>query len=193
MRYLLCALVVVLPAASFSQDTSKDAELYPLRKGSKWTYKSGTDNVEVVVKDVAKVEKEDVYEMVTSINNTPMAAEHVVVRKDGVYRVKIGGLEVKPPMLFLKFPVKKGESWQVASAVGPENLGGKLTIGETKVKWDNKDVDAITVTGPEMTANGQKMSLSYTFVKDVGMFATSATIGGAKLELTLTKYEPGKD
>jgi hypothetical protein len=191
---LLCAAVLLGPVCA--QELPKEASLYPLRKGAKWTYKSGDTIVEVAVTKAEKLEKDDVFELITSINNAQVASENIAVKPDGLYRVKVGGIEVKPPMPLLKFGGKKGDTWKIASAIGTssETMTGEFARGETKVTWgDKKDLPAVTVIGAKMTANGQPVSLSYTFLDGVGPVAQSATLGTSTMTLTLTKYDPPKE
>jgi hypothetical protein len=196
MKSLLSLVsAAVLFAPSLAQDPKPipPVPAYPLKVGSKWTYKSGADTLEVSVKGVEKVEKEDVYELVTSRNGTPEANEHVVVKDDGVYRVKVAGVAVKPPLCFLKTKLKKGESWDVSSQLsGAETLAGKFTLGEAKVKYKDKEINTITVTGIDMLANSQKISLTYYFAENIGLVKQEATIAGAKITLELQKDEIAK-
>jgi hypothetical protein len=194
MRGLLSVfcLAVLIESAS-AQDTTKDQALYPLKKGAKWTYKSNKGTIEVSVKGTMKIGMDEAFELETRFDGTPQAVEFVAVRPDGLYRVKVGTVEVKPALQFLKFPVKKGESWMVTSAYGPETITGKFTIGETEVDWNKEKKKAITVSSTEMTANGQKVSLEYTFVEGIGLFAQTSSLMGMQAKLELIKYEAPKD
>jgi hypothetical protein len=195
MRHRLTALAVVLACglvAGQQPTPAMPTPLYPLKVGNKWTYTAGKDSIELLVKGVEKVDKEDVYELVTSRNGTPEANEHVVVREDGVYRTRVAGMKVTPPMRLLKLPVKKGETWDVNSQVGMEKLAGKLTFDEGEVMWMGKPTKATIVKGVDMTANGQKMSLAYYFVENVGMVRQAATFAGATVTLELKMFEGAK-
>ncbi len=192
---LCCVAVLLYPVCA--QDPTKDG-LYPLKIGAKWTYKSGTDTIEVVVKKTEKLNKDDkgeaeAFVLETSIAGATVASEHIAVRTDGLYRVKVGGVLVTPPVQFLKLPAKKDESWAINSRVGPEKLEGKFTTGESEVEWNKEKKKAITVSGPDMMANGQKLSVTYTFVEGVGLFAQTASLANIQVKLDLVKYEPSKE
>jgi hypothetical protein len=210
MKYLLslcCAVLFVsLPRAQDATKPAPPPALYPLKEGSKWVYTSGKDSIEVTVKGKEKEGMEDVYELVTSRNGVPEANEHIVVRADkdhvGVYRVKVAGVKVTPELCFLKVPVKEGEKvkpWKVSSLLGPEKLEGEFTLGEEEIELavkDKKDKEkkkAVTVSGSDMLANGQKMSLKYYFVKNMGLVRQEASLAGSKkVTLEFKDYEPAK-
>jgi hypothetical protein len=197
---VLCAVVLLGPARA--QDVTKDTNLYPLKKGSKWTYNAGTDTVLVLVKESKKVGMDEEFELETSVGGMPVASEHIIVKPEGVFRVKVGNVAVVPPVLFLKLPAKNkegkptGESWTVNSKVGSDTLSGKFTIGGEEItieKPAKTKYQTITVSGPELLANGQKMKLTYYFAENMGMVKQVASIAGVDVVLELLKYEPGKD
>jgi hypothetical protein len=207
MKFLLSlACAVLLAPLSPGQDTTKPPAppaLYPLKVGNKWTYTSGKDTIEVVVKGTEKIDKEEAYELVTSRNGMPDANEHVVVRADkagvGVYRIKVAGVAVNPPLCFLKVPAKKGdkvEPWTVNSTLGSEKLEGKFTLDEQEIEITVKDKKekkkAVTVSGPDMLANGQKMSLKYYFVENIGLVRQEASLAGVKVVLEYKDHELAK-
>lgn len=166
--------------------------LYPLKVGNKWTYKSGPDTIEVTIKGVEKLDMENAYELVTTRNGTPEANEHIVLRADGVFRVKVAGVKAVPPIRFLKLPIKKGDTWDIVSQVGTEKLSGKFTLEEGEVLWMGKMTKATVVKGIDLMANGQKMTLMYYFIENVGLARQVATFAGATITLELNKFEAGK-
>jgi len=191
MRGLLSlfCLSVLLGSVS-AQDQA--LPLYPLKKGAKWTYKSNKGNVEVTVTGTEQVDKEDTFKLETRFDGM-VATENIAVRKDGLYRVKVGADLAKPALMLLKTPAKKGDSWAISSAIGPETLTGKFTVGETEVDWNKEKKKAITVTGSDMTANGKKLTLAYTFLENVGLFTQTMSLEGVEVKLELIKYDPPKE
>src|SRR5262249_26844258 len=126
-----------------------------------------------------------------------VASEHVVVRKDGVYRCAVAGQEVKPALCFLRLPAKKGEKWNVDSTIGGERVTGAFEEGEEEVPVaydkDKKKVKAVTSAAKELIVNNQRMALTYYFAPGVGMVKQVANLAGAVVTLELVKYEPPKD
>jgi hypothetical protein len=195
-----------------AQDATKQT-LYPLKEGNKWTYTTGKDKetIEVTVKGKEKVGTDEAYELVTSRNGTVEATEQVVVKTEkgqvGVYRVKVGGVTVTPPLCFLKIPARKGDKyekvdpWEVSSFLGPmggEKIEGKFTLSETEIEVKVKDKKepekkkAFKVSGEDMKANGQNLSLAYWFVENIGLVRQEATLAGVKVKLELSDYTLAK-
>jgi hypothetical protein len=192
MRALLILVCLALPLTGQQPPPMPgETPYFPLKKGAKWTYRAGPDTVVVTVKDVKKfgTNMEDAYELETTAGGAPQATELIVPRADGLYRVQINNTAVEPPVCFLKLPVKKDNSWNVDSKMGNETLKGKFVSGEEEITVGGTKYKTVTVTGHEMLANGQKMSLVYYFAEKVGMVKLAADLGGVKVTLEL---EPEK-
>jgi len=200
---LLCAAGLALPAAAQQPappvpGVAQPTPYYPLKKGTRWTYKAGTDVVAVEVGDTRKVGTDDATELKTSVGGVKVADELVAVRADGVYRLAVNGQPVVPALCFLKLPIKKGESWAFDTKIGPamgatappETLKGKFTLSEEEVAaGDKKYPKAVKVSGQDLLANGQKMSLTYWFAENVGMVKQSAELSGVTIVLELVNFE----
>jgi hypothetical protein len=197
------AVVFVVLAATAgaraADDKPEETPYYPLKVGNKWTYKSGEIKITVQVTKFEDVNKQNcaVLEMSGGNIKSPLVEKVAVTTNDGVYgvyRYVAAGQEVKPPVLVLKLPPKKDDTWKVNSMVGPEKLTGSFMTGEVaelKV-LDKTYKNVVTVTGADFDANGQKLSLTYYFAKDVGMIKQTIKVGGGDVVLELDKFEPGK-
>jgi hypothetical protein len=179
-----------------ADDKPLETPYYPLKVGNKWTYKAGdATKITVQVTKFEEVNKQNL--AVLELTGGPAKSalvEKVAVKADGVYRYVAADKEVKPELRFLALPPKKDQTWDVMAMVGPEKLKGTFKSGE----MDELKVPAgtyknvVTVTGTEFEANGQKLSMTYYFAKDVGMIKQTIKIGGTEVVLELEEFVPGK-
>jgi hypothetical protein len=127
------------------------------------------------------------------VKDKSQSFEDVSVTKEGVYRNTFEGKEAMPPVLFLKLPPKKDETWKVDSKVGGESVKGTFkNNGEETVKVTAGEYKAWVVTSQDLEANGVKMSVTYYFAEKVGMVKQLVEVSGQKIVIELEKYEPGK-
>jgi hypothetical protein len=175
---------------------------YPTKKGTKWTYKAGNETIVVEIKDLKKFDANDQVELETRVGGVVVGTEHVFIKSDskgddkpnGLYRVAVANTGLNPGLLFLKLPPRKGQSWVVNSKLGSEEVSGKFTSGEEKgVKVPAGTYDTITVSAPDLLAQGKKMSLAYFFAENVGLVKQVAKYEGVEVVLELVKYEPAKE
>jgi hypothetical protein len=200
---LLCAAGVALPAPAQQPvppvpGVVQPTPYYPLKKGTKWSYKAGTDVVVVEVGDTKKIGTDDATELKTSVGGVKVGDELVAVRADGVYRLAVNGQPVVPALCFLKLPIKKGDSWAFDMKIGPpmgaaapqETLKGKFTLSEETATVGGKKYEkAVKVTGQDLLANGQKMNLTCWYAENVGMVKLSAELSGVPIGLELVNFE----
>jgi len=164
---------------------------FPLKPKTKWTYKVQDQNIEVVVAGTEKVGTDECTKVDTLVNGKVVASELYTVRVDGVYRVKVKDDKIDPPVKVLQLPVKKGDSWDVKSKVGTQQVSGtfKLKDDKAKLKIMDKDVEAVHVEGAELDVAGTKTTVQMWFVKDKGIVKLSYKIQEAVSDLELTKFD----
>ena len=166
-------------------------DLFPVKFGSKWTYKVGeAQTIEV------KVDKVDAdgATFTTSVNGKTVAKETYKVSADGVVRTKINDAAITPPVQILKLPAKKDASWPVEAKVQEQPIKGKFPIKDEKekVKVKEKDYEAVVVDGPDFEIAGTKTSVKYWFAPGKGIVKLSYSIAGNEAVLELTEYAEGK-
>lgn len=191
MRLAAGALAVLVGGFALAQPPADPSGgLYPLKKGSKWVYKTGDQTVEV---EVVGPEK-DGWKLDTKVNGKSVANEVVQVKADGVYRLSVKGDKVEPPVLFLKLPAKKGDSWKVDSKVGTQTVKGefKTSDDKAKVKVPAGEFEAVYVECPECDVAGAKSAIKYWFAKDKGVVKLSYSIMNSEAVLELKEYTEGK-
>ena len=190
MLTLLGAALLAAPVGA--QDEPMSSDFYPLRKGTTWTYKvSDTMTLVTQVTVHEKVGKDVCAKLETKLNGETVATEHIAVRENGIFRVKVGDKEVNPPLCFLKLPFKKEENkWEVKSTIGNETVSGTFESAEKKVDFkDMKEINGLEVKGKDLTANGQKINLTYLFAEKFGIVKQTANLGGANVTLDLTEFK----
>lgn len=177
---------------------AKTSDLYPLTKGTKWTYTMG--QTEVVVKVTEVDPKDGSAKLVTEHSGKQVASETILIKDDGIYRTKIndtvidgGGVKI---LALTGGAAKKGDKWPVNAKVAASEVKGefetkeapatvKVPLGEYK--------DAVYVEGPKFTIAGTDTAVKYWFAPKVGVVKLSYSIGGTEsTPLELKTYEAGK-
>jgi hypothetical protein len=192
------------------QDPTKDADYFPLKVNTVWTYEAAGGML-ITVK-VTKQEDKKVGEAMvqhsrleTSINNMVVSSEVVAILKQGVCRVAVADKPVTPPLCFLELPPKKGKKWKIPDKgveVGGETITGAFEAGEEEVPAamipyyskgeKDKKVKLDTVKSVDLKVNGQPMELKYYFASGVGMVKQVATIAGVQVDLNLKSLDVPK-
>jgi hypothetical protein len=178
------------PAAAAAPMATTD--LYPLKTGSKWTYKLGDAQTVTIVVDAIK---DGEATLSTQVNGKAVAKESVKVQADGVYRTKINDTAVTPPVKFLALPAAKDAKWVVDSKVTEQPVKGTFTVKDLKEKIktkDNKEYEAVVVDGPEFDIAGQKTSVKQWFSPTKGLVKLSYVINNYESTIELVEYVEGK-
>jgi hypothetical protein len=198
-RGLVGAILVLAGSAAVLAQTpatpAAGTDLYPLKKGNKWTYKVGEQTtIEMKVDDL----KDGEAVISTSVNGKQVAGESIKVQADGVYRTKINGTEIKPPVKILALPVKKDTKWETNSKItvqGTEHAikgGFVLKEEKEKIKVRDKDYEAVVVDGAEFDITGTKAKVKYWFAPGKGIVKLQYDIGGNEATLELTEFTEAK-
>ncbi len=170
-----------------------DTPYYPTKVGTTWTYKVGDKKVST---RVSRLEEKGAYDCAvveTLVDGNVVATEHVAATKEGLYRVAFNGQEPKEPILFLKLPAKKGESWDVKTDAAGETIDGKFTEGEEEIRVpiSQDKIKTVTSTG-DFKINGQDAHFAYWINEKYGVVKQQLTIGAQEVVLELEKFEEGK-
>jgi hypothetical protein len=204
---LLLTAVLFLPA--WGQEPLAHP-YYPLKVGSRWTYRTGKDQV------VITAEKEEAFtykpggaenkdnpdktEKVTGVvlkitSGSKVMQEKVAVLKDGVYRFAAAGKTITPPLCFFKLPLKAGETWKVDSTSEGKTIKGTFVGGEETINVPLKggaELKTMTVASKDFQVDGEPMDLKYWFAPNYGLVKQHAKVGTFTVTLELEQYTPGK-
>jgi hypothetical protein len=192
---LAMALVAGPPLCAADDETNPD--YYPLKVGTKWHYDINANGKKMSsVNEIAKTETIDgksLSRLETTVMEKVAATEHLTVTDKGVFRNRINGMEITPPVCLLKFPVKDGETWDSEVKIGAEQLTVKAKAGkEEEITVPAGTYKAVT-SELEVTAGGITVKTRYWFAKDVGVVKQTMDNNGATIEMELSKFEKGKE
>lgn len=194
-RLLLCLLTLLLLGIAPGQravgqpsQATTTSPYYPLKIGNTWHYRAGTQKI--VVRVAAQEKVGDVLcARVEATDKGTTRLEFIGVQADGLYRHKIASAEIKPALCIFKLPPQKGANWNVDSEVDGVKIKGAFVSDEAEVTVPAGKYKAVSVTSKDLTLGARKMTLTYWFVKDVGIVKHQMEIAGAEIILELEKFE----
>lgn len=176
---------------ALAQTLIRPTPYMPLDVGNSWTYRAGSQKV--VVRVVKREPVGDVEcAVVEAVNGDAKSTEHITSLKKGIYRYMANGKKVTPPLLVLKLPVKKEESWEVDSKKNDTVLKGKFTVGEEEITVPKGKFKTITVSCDDLQFGSRYISLKYWFAENVGMVKQEIQIDGVRVTLELVDYKVAK-
>jgi hypothetical protein len=174
---------------------------YPLAVDTTWTYKSGEGRFEMRVTKHEMVGAATTARVEMFKDGKPAGAEHIGLTEQGVCRFDITLIKgdesqtetMTPPVLMLKVPPKKGESFSVDSRAGNKPYKGTFKITEEDVTVPAGAFKAaVRVTGKGLEADGLSPDVSCWYAQGVGMVKQTITEGGKTITIELEKYSIGK-
>lgn len=217
MRVLLGCFLLPLAAAELAaQDKLKETPYFPLQVGTTWNYRAGDSKFIVRVARHEKVGDTLCAVLETRRDGKVVGSERLAVASDGVYRHTItlprtqadvrsqaqpGNQKkedttliqqtLKPPMLVLKLPPTRGDSWKVDSKSDGQTFRGGFQVGEQEITVPAGHYKTFRVTSQDLEVNSLKPTITTFFAKGVGMVKQILEVGDAKVEIELVKFEPG--
>jgi hypothetical protein len=172
-------------------------DYFPIKAGSKWHYQVEMEGEKKgqVTSQIAKIEKIDgqaLARLESLVQGNLAASEHLSNTAKGIFRHRYNGLEVAPPICLLKYPVKKGESWEIDAKLGDDKITGTCRVSEAEVEVPAGKYKTIVVQF-DAQAGQVKINTTYWFAPGTGMVKQTARVNDGKtITLLLEKYEPGK-
>jgi hypothetical protein len=205
MKRLVCASLALLPlllaaVVLAADDKLAETPYYPLRVGTAWHYKIGDAKAVVRVVKHEKVGDTLCARLEVTRDGKVVGVQHLAVTADGVYRhdltdqhgEKAVTVALKPPILVLKLPPKKGESWKVDSTGDGKTYRGTFKIDEEKIKVPAGEYNTMRVNSEDLEINALKPIVTTYYASGVGMVKQVFQEGDAKVELVLEKFEAAK-
>jgi hypothetical protein len=125
-------------------------------------------------------------------NGGVIAVQQIAETPAGIVRVSHNGEKVTPPLLFLKGPAAKGQSWDVDSKIdspsGTDAIKGKFSSDEEDVKVHAGEFKkAIRVKG-ELTINGKPATMTSWYAEKTGMVRQIISMDGQEYLLELERF-----
>jgi hypothetical protein len=195
---MLLVLAATLPSAEQSPPAKKSLpDWYPLKPGMKWTYDLDPGNGRIIrvtnqITGIETIDGKPLARFETIINGRVAGTQHLLSTPDGVFRYRMSGAEVSPPVCFLKYPVKEGETWTAESTIGPQQLRMSFKSGRQEdVIMASGNFKAVSVAA-ENNADGLQIKTSSWYARDVGMVRERREIGGQTITMDLVTFEAGK-
>lgn len=179
------------------QDPKKEvieSPYYPLKVGTRWTYKIGDKKVHILVAKHEKVgdTMAALIQAGEDLSLDDKTTEHVAATAEGIFRFAAQGEVAEPPVMVLKLPVKKDSTWKIDSTISGISIKGDFKSSEEEVTVPAGKFKTITATSDNVTMGDEKMTITYWFAKDVGMVKQIVTRGNNKVLLELEKFEAPK-
>jgi hypothetical protein len=194
MWSLILIAVLLIGAAGApvaSQAPIKPTPYYPLVNGDCWHYRAGKDHFVMRVVRQKAVGKFMCVEL-EATDGRSKEVEHVTAQKDGVYRCKWRDKEITPPLLLLKLPFRKGDTWKVDSDSGGLKITGTFTAREEEVQVLGKKHKAIKVICGDFQIGDSLVAMTSWFVPGIGLVKQSLRVGGLERVIELEKYQVTK-
>ena len=215
MRFWLLGLALVFSSTLAAQDKDKEPDKkddkkeakkddkkpaapfdFPLKVGSKWTYRVGDNRYSVKVAKIEAVGKTQAARLEMTINDKQASFEHVAIGadKEGVtsaMRYSFEGKQAEPPIPFLQLAADK-TSWRVDSKLDGQTLKGvfRKTLEDVAVPA-GKYPKATRVASDGLKVGPTDLSVTWWFASGVGLVKQEASIAGQTVVIELEKYEPG--
>ncbi len=192
-------IVLSLTAELAAQDKLKETPYYPLQVGTTWHYRSGDGKFTIRVVRHEKAGDTLCALLETTRDGKAVGSEHLAVAADGVYRHDLTAMRppavqqtLKPPMLVLKLPPKKGDSWKVDSTSEGKTFRGGFHVEEQEITVPAGTYKAFRVASQDLEVNSLKPIIITYYAAGVGMVKQVIEVGGAKVEIELVKFEAGR-
>ena len=169
------------------------SDLYPLKVGTKWTYKIGEATIIVRVASV----DDDGAKLETVVGDRVLATEVIKVGPDAITRTKINNSKIEPPVVVLKLQggkAVKGDNWKVESKVQDSTITGDFSIkaDAEEVKVPAGDFKAVLVEGPNFKVADSTTSVKYWFVPGKGIVKLFYSLQGNDSVLELKDFSEAK-
>jgi hypothetical protein len=187
-----------------------DAEYFPLKYGTAWTYNDKTSNQSFVVKVSAyedlKVKQDDkevtvrcaLLETTVAGRKEVVGSELVGVSDDGVYRYRMGSDQlVEPPAKILSIPCKKGDTWKIDTKIQDKSVRLEYVVDEEEISIPGeapdkpKKVAALKLKAKNFKVDDDEAQATLWYAKGIGMVKMEMQISGVSFILELEKFEPG--
>ncbi|MCS7167662.1 MAG: hypothetical protein RMI91_01405 [Gemmatales bacterium] len=189
--------VLLSPMAWSQPGTGGKGDYYPLVVGTRWDYRIVFDgevkgSISEVVAEQETINNVRLLRLEAHVKGTVVATEHLRATPQGVYRHRVQGAESKSPVLVLRYPVKAGDSWKIATQVGQQRIEGKVTTRLDEVEVPAGKFKAIVTEG-DFEVDGKPLKVTTWFAEGVGVVKEiTELIPGIATTIELEKFRLGK-
>jgi hypothetical protein len=184
-------IFTILAGPAQPPEPSKDVSYYPLKVGNTWKYKVGDKKVSTKVAALEKIGDLMTARIETIVDGNVVANENIAQAAGGLVRVAVDGEKYSKPILFLKLPPPKSESWEIDTKIPGATVKGKFVAGEDEIEVPAGKFKCTTASG-DIEINGQPAKFGYWFAPDVGIVKLKMTTAALDLTWELQKFETAK-
>jgi hypothetical protein len=196
--WLALPLLLAAAAGLAAQDKLKETPYFPLQVGTTWHYRAGDSKSIIRVVRHEKIGDTLCALLQTKRGDKVVGSEHVAVAADGVYRhdltvtaEKSVTQTLKPPMLVLKLPPKKGDTWKIDSKGDGKTFRGGFLVDEQQITVPAGTYQTFRVASQDLEVNSLKPIITTFFAEGIGMVKQIIEVGDVKIEIELEKFEAG--
>ena len=182
-----------------AQEKLKATPYYPLQVGTTWHYRAGESKFTIRVVRHERVGDTLCALLETTRDGKVVGSEHLSVTDDGIYRHSLSmqaknpvQRTLKPPLLIMKFPPKKGDSWKVDSKGDGKAFRGSFLVGEQEITVPAGTFKTFRVASQDFEVNSLRPSITTFFADGVGMVKQIIEVDDSKVEIELEKFEAGR-
>jgi hypothetical protein len=196
---LVFPLLLVASVELAAQDKLKETPCYPLQVGTVWHYRAGEGKFTIHVVKQEKVGDSLCALLEARRDGKAIGAEHLAVAAGGIYRhdlTRIAGAArvhtaLKPPLLILMLPLKKGATWKVDSTREGQPIRGEFRVDEEEITVPAGKYKTFRVRSMDFEINALKATITTHFAEGVGMVKQVTEIGDARIVIELERFEAG--
>lgn len=200
MRYfittcVLLASVLLSVSKLMAAEDQAQSDYYPLKVGTKWLYRvqGQTGRVMNLVSKTELIDGQQVACVETTFQGKVIPTEHLANTPQGLFRYRSHGIGLSPPLCLLRYPIKKGASWESKIVVGgQQEVRVNCRVGAEKVTVPAGTYDAVTIDVALMLRDTTVGTSKYWLAAGVGMVKQSNAAGGTTTVFELDKYEPAR-
>jgi len=194
LRFIIALGVIgFVSAIGLAEDKLADSTpFYPLNVGDSWDYKT-RDGIRETrkVSSIEKVNGIPCAKVVQMVDGKERGTEFIGVKADGVYRLAFGIAKPENPVLFLKLPLKEGDSWTVEGKATGETFKATFKVGAEKtIKVPAGEFKAFPVSTDDLVAAGVKASSTIYYAPNVGVVMHEFKSGNQTTISELEKFTP---
>ena len=170
-------------------EETADAAYFPLKVGYKWTYVVKENDKEIERKSEV-TGTEMVGDVECFVVKNPKGTEYCAVDKEGVKMYKTGSKVFNPPLLWLKFPLKKGSEW---SYTLPNGLKSNLkNEGEEEIEVPAGKMKCWKISVVGLIGSEKVVEWEVWFARDIGFVKMSDKTGGVETVSELKSFSKGE-
>ena len=200
VRLFLIAILLECSLTAFADgaaDTDSFEDFFPLQVNNRWTYRiqGQEERLYIFTTQIEKIGAVNCVRLEGRLRGQTVANEHLAIRKEGVFRYRLDGVDIEPPLPICKPIGRSSKAWKLDYKVGEK----KASIAY-ELDWDDIAVPlgkykALRIQS-EVPDGNSKLKNTCWYASKVGMVKQVIDDGDNKIVLELEKFErdrvPGK-